>query len=52
MYDEELQTHINEVANANKVYDEKVHERNQLKAEYDHRMNEKRKFDELEELLR
>jgi len=40
------------LANAKKVYDEKAHERNQLKAEYDIRMNEKRKFDEMEELIR
>jgi len=52
MYDEELRIHVDELNNAKKVYDEKDHERNQLRAEYEVRMNEKRKFEELQEVIR
>ena len=35
MYDDELRTHIDELGNAKKVYDEKDQEKNQLKTEWE-----------------
>ena len=50
-YDLELRTHVEELKNAENEFGEKAHEKNQLKEEWEQRLEEKRKHDEIQAII-
>ena len=47
-----MRQHMEELDNARKVYEEKNHEKNQLREEWEMRLEEKRKYNEIQEIVK
>lgn len=51
-YDFEMRTHVEELKNAQNEFEEKAHEKNQLKEEWEQRLDEKRKHNEIQTIIK